>query len=318
MSVTTHHGAARALAALLAGTALSAAGSLSASAAGFTSNGTALIYTDDGGAVLANALVTEDGYYYHTDAAGAMENGWITMNGQTFLFDGLGRLVAGGATPDGKVLDGTGALVGTIGVDSSCIKSVTTDGAFYTYTIDPTPEDDTDTIYDRQAILPAAQEVRVAAPQLTQEVQQAEQETEAAAAEKSTETADSYEEAEREEVVAYALSLVGTPYVWGGESASGLDCSGLIRCVYRNTLGISLLHYTDYQAASGKAVSISSLQPGDICCYDWKKNGHIDHVGIYIGGGKVVEAGSESGKVVVTGINMMNCAPITCRDVIGD
>ncbi len=312
MSVTTHHKAARALAALLAGTALSSAGSLPACAAGFMSNGTALIYTDDSGAVLANTLVTEDGYYYHTDANGAMENGWITMNGQTFLFDGLGRLVAGGATPDGKVVDGTGALVGTIGVDCACIKSVTTDGAFYTYTIDPTPEDDADTVYDRQAILPAAQEVRVTA------AQQTEQNTKTAAAAQSTEAADSYEEAEREEVVAYALSLVGTPYVWGGESASGLDCSGLIRCVYRNTLGISLLHYTDYQAASGKAVSISSLQPGDICCYDWKKNGHIDHVGIYIGGGKVVEAGSESGKVVVTGINMMNCAPITCRDVIGD
>ncbi len=207
------------------------------------------------------------------------------------MFDGLGRLVAGGATPDGKVVDGTGALVGTIGVDCACIKSVTTDGAFYTYTIDPTPGDDADTVYDRQAILPAAQEVRVTA------AQQTEQNTETAAAAQSTEAADSYEEAEREEVVAYALSLVGTPYVWGGESASGLDCSGLIRCVYRNTLGISLLHYTDYQAASGKAVSISSLQPGDICCYDWKKNGHIDHVGIYIGGGKVVEAGSESGKV---------------------
>ena len=140
MSVTTHHKAARALAALLAGTALSSAGSLPACAAGFTSNGTALIYTDDSGAVLANTLVTEDGYYYHTDANGAMENGWITMNGQTFLFDGLGRLVAGGATPDGKVVDGTGALVGTIGVDCACIKSVTTDGAFYTYTIDPTPD----------------------------------------------------------------------------------------------------------------------------------------------------------------------------------
>lgn len=310
MAITTHQGAARALAALLAGTALSAAGSLSASAAGFVPRGAALLYTDDSGTVKTNALVADGGYYYHTDGNGAMENGWISMNGQTFLFDGLGRLVAGGATPDGKVVDGTGALIGTIGVDPSCIKAVTTDGAFYTYTIDPTPSDDTDAVYDRQVTLPAAQEAAVSG-------------TAAAADAAKEEPADgtvqeAYAKAEREEVVQFALSLVGTPYVWGGESAGGLDCSGLIRYVYANTLGISLLHYTDYQAASGRAVPISALQPGDICCYDWEKNGHIDHVGIYIGNGKIVEAGSGSGKVIVTGVNLMNCAPVTCRDVIGD
>ncbi|MGN1023741.1 MAG: NlpC/P60 family protein [Lachnospiraceae bacterium] len=307
--MTFHSSAARVLAALSTGTMLFLAGGQPVLASGFTSNGAALIYLNDDGTARANALVMENGYYYHTDASGAMVNGWVSENGKSYLFDGYGRLVAGGATPDGKVVDGTGALIGTIGVDASCIRSVAADGAFYIYDIDPTPEDDTDPENDTQVTLPAAQEI-YAADGTAASIAATEQ------APADTAAQDAYTQAEREEVVQYALSLVGTPYVWGGESAGGLDCSGLIRLVYRDTLGLSLLHYTDYQAASGTAVSLSNLLPGDICCYDWEGDGHIDHVGIYIGDGKVVEAGSGSGKVVVTGINMMNQAPVICRDVI--
>lgn len=313
MSTTFHFSAAGALAALTAGTMLSLAGGQPVFAAGFVSNGAALIYRNDDGTTPANALVLQDGYYYHTDASGAMVNGWVSENGKSYLFDGFGRLVAGGATPDGKVVDATGALTGTIGVDAACIKGVTADGTYYIYDIDPTPDDDTDPEYDTQVTLPAAQEVYV--PGETAASASAASQDEAASSEEAQET---YTEAEREEVVQYALSLVGTPYVWGGESSGGLDCSGLIRLVYRDTLGLSLLHYTDYQAVSGRAVSLRNLQPGDICCYDWERDGHIDHVGIYIGNSKVVEAGSGSGKVIVTGINMMNRAPVTCRDVIGN
>jgi cell wall-associated NlpC family hydrolase len=86
-----------------------------------------------------------------------------------------------------------------------------------------------------------------------------------------------------------ALQYLGVPYVWGGASPSGFDCSGLVMYVYAQ-LGISLPHYTVAQWNAG--VPISSPAPGDLVFF----NG-LGHVGIYIGGGKFVDA-PHTGSVV--------------------
>ena len=85
-------------------------------------------------------------------------------------------------------------------------------------------------------------------------------------------------------VVGIAMQYLGVPYVWGGASPSGFDCSGLVMYVYAQ-VGVSLPHYTGAQWAMGVPVAYSDLQPGDLVFFDG-----LGHVGIYIGGGEFIHA----------------------------
>jgi cell wall-associated NlpC family hydrolase len=86
-------------------------------------------------------------------------------------------------------------------------------------------------------------------------------------------------------VVGIAMQYLGTPYVWGGASPSGFDCSGFAMYVYAQ-LGISLPHNAAMQYSSvGVSVSRSDLQPGDLVFFDG-----LGHMGIYIGGGQFIHA----------------------------
>ena len=93
------------------------------------------------------------------------------------------------------------------------------------------------------------------------------------------------------EAASIALQYLGVPYVWGGASPSGFDCSGLVMYVYAQ-LGISLPHYTVAQWSATIPISESDMQPGDLVFF----NG-LGHVGIYIGGGQFVDA-PHTGSVV--------------------
>jgi cell wall-associated NlpC family hydrolase len=85
-------------------------------------------------------------------------------------------------------------------------------------------------------------------------------------------------------VVGIAMRYLGVPYVWGGASPSGFDCSGLVMYVYAQ-VGVSLPHYTGAQWNMGVPVSRDQLEPGDLVFFDG-----LGHVGIYIGGNEFIHA----------------------------
>jgi soluble lytic murein transglycosylase-like protein len=94
-------------------------------------------------------------------------------------------------------------------------------------------------------------------------------------------------------VVAEARKYLGVPYVWGGtDPAKGLDCSGLVQVVYKN-LGYDLPRVSYQQAQSGRAVEggLANARPGDLIAWDnSSRNNGVDHIAIYIGDGKMIEA----------------------------
>jgi cell wall-associated NlpC family hydrolase len=85
-------------------------------------------------------------------------------------------------------------------------------------------------------------------------------------------------------VVGVAMQFLGVPYVWGGASPSGFDCSGLVMYAFAQ-VGVSLPHNAAMQYAYGTPVSRSALAPGDVVFF----NG-LGHNGIYIGGGQFIHA----------------------------
>ncbi|MFT8825760.1 MAG: NlpC/P60 family protein [Liquorilactobacillus mali] len=105
----------------------------------------------------------------------------------------------------------------------------------------------------------------------------------------STATASSSSSVDTSSVVAAALSLtkMNIPYVWGGESLSGMDCSGLTAYVYAK-FGVSLPHNTVAQEGYVTYESVSQAQPGDLLF--WGSKGASYHVAIYIGNGQYVHA----------------------------
>jgi len=88
-------------------------------------------------------------------------------------------------------------------------------------------------------------------------------------------------------LVRTAMSLVGTPYVWGGASPSGFDCSGFVWYAY-NRIGIAIPRTADVQFAAGRPVD-GDPQPGDLVFFQTYDYG-ASHVGLYIGNGWFVNA----------------------------
>ena len=94
-------------------------------------------------------------------------------------------------------------------------------------------------------------------------------------------------------IIAYAKQFLGTPYVWGGTTPSGFDCSGFTSYVFRNAAGINLPRVSRDQQNVGTRISPSDVQPGDLVF----RGNPAYHVGIYIGGGQYIHA-PQTGDVV--------------------
>lgn len=97
-------------------------------------------------------------------------------------------------------------------------------------------------------------------------------------------------------VVQTSMQYVGVPYVFGGTTPSGFDCSGYVRYVFANA-GVYLPRAADEQYTYGTPVSYGSLQPGDLVFFSTYAYG-ASHVGIYLGNGSFISASSSRGVVV--------------------
>ncbi len=90
------------------------------------------------------------------------------------------------------------------------------------------------------------------------------------------------------DLISYTQQFLGVPYVYGGETPKGFDCSGLVQYVYSH-FGVKLPRTSQDQAHAGSAVSEKDLSPGDLILSNWGE-GPNSHVAIYAGKGKLIEA----------------------------
>lgn len=101
-----------------------------------------------------------------------------------------------------------------------------------------------------------------------------------------------------QKIVDTAMKYMGVPYVWGGTSESGFDCSGLVYYVYKEC-GYSIDRTAATIYEDGSYVDLSELEVGDAVCFS-SASYSIGHVGIYIGEGQFIHASSASGQVIIS------------------
>jgi len=97
-------------------------------------------------------------------------------------------------------------------------------------------------------------------------------------------------EAKASQLVMGALGFLGVPYRRGGNSAeTGFDCSGFVRAMYEQTVGLVLPRRADQQAAATQTIDKQELQPGDLVFFNTMRHA-FSHVGIYVGDGKFIHS----------------------------
>ena len=140
-------------------------------------------------------------------------------------------------------------------------------------------------IADRQTVLDGVNSQVTQLIQQRQE-QQREEQARLAAEEEASLSGVSVSSDVQSQVVKVALQYLGVPYVWGGESPQGFDCSGLTRYVFLQ-FGVNLPHNAAMQFQLGMPVPRDQLQPGDLLFWG---PGNPHHVAIYAGNGRFIEA----------------------------
>lgn len=160
---------------------------------------------------------------------------------------------------------------------------------------------------DAQAEADAAAAAAAAAQEEADAAAQAQADAAAAAAQEAEQSSTTTDSAStsgtRQSVVNFALQFVGNPYVYGGTSlTNGADCSGFTQSVMAN-FGISIPRTAGAQSASGRAVSLSNIQPGDLLFYSGSGDYGIGHVTMYIGNGQVVHASTSRTGIIVSSID---------------
>ncbi len=104
----------------------------------------------------------------------------------------------------------------------------------------------------------------------------------------------------------YVKSFIGVKYVFAACAIDKVDCSGLTKYCFGKWYGLDLPHSAHSQSQMGKEISIENIKTADIVCFDYNRDGRIDHVGIYVGGGVVVHASETRGCVRASSLSGMS------------
>lgn len=106
----------------------------------------------------------------------------------------------------------------------------------------------------------------------------------------------------QKKLIEESVKRLGIPYLWGGTSQRGYDCSGFTQAVY-STIGIAIPKYSQHQAKTGILVTKENMKIGDLIFFDSDGGSNINHVAMYIGDRKMVHAASTPGCVVIEDID---------------
>ncbi|TRZ65795.1 NlpC/P60 family protein [bacterium] len=96
------------------------------------------------------------------------------------------------------------------------------------------------------------------------------------------------------------IEYINTPYLWGGQSKHGIDCSAFVQSIMYQAIGISLPRTSYEQSNVGNDVAKGELQFGDLLFFDTMSKGRVSHVGIYLGDGYFAHSGSRTGVAIAS------------------
>jgi lipoprotein Spr len=103
-----------------------------------------------------------------------------------------------------------------------------------------------------------------------------------------------------DEVMYKVIEYLNTPYLWGGTSKRGIDCSAFVQAVMYQALGVALPRTSLEQSGVGEPVEIADLKFGDLLFFDTMHKGRVTHVGMYLSDGYFVHSGSSTGVIVTS------------------
>jgi cell wall-associated NlpC family hydrolase len=118
--------------------------------------------------------------------------------------------------------------------------------------------------------------------------------------------------------IAKALDALGIPYVFGGESIKGMDCSGFVQFIYKQ-VGVSMNRVSKNQATQGTQINKKDSKvwrKGDLVAFDYSKNGEIDHIGIYLGNGTMIHTNTPATGINIKAVNHTTSGLVSVNRVL--